>query len=516
MKKGTRIGEFPWHPILLGFFFVLSIYQTSSEHHPVSVVWAPLGVSLVLVSFGLILAGLLARSMRSGALICFSLLIALLLFPAFRSIGGGDWGMLAFSLLVAGQIGLIWRIGKVRRNSAGLTKALNVVTLCCLVSVLFSVGSSVMRTGEMKTDMAFVDRDVVLRPVSENSPDIIYILLDGYARNDVLLDLYGFDNSAFTERLKAAGFQVADQARANYCQTGLSMASALNADYFLLPAPLENSNDRMVLQQLIQNSRVPAWLNDAGYRLKMYESGYYLTSEINDAELVRTCDSDWNEFQHELIRKLTLWFPLNLRNQVMTVFGEATLMKQHRVRVRRAFAQLKEEPGSNSEPTFVFIHILAPHPPFLFAEKQLRSGSDLAYSLSDGNHLVDQFTEGQDEYRALYVSQLQWINQQVLGSLSSLRKSSGRPKIIILQSDHGAGSELDWDEIENSNPTERLGILNAVYSSEGGGAQLEPNLSPINTMRTILNQTVLEEPMPLLEEQSFLSSWQKPYRFFAQ
>lgn len=191
-------------------------------------------------------------------------------------------------------------------------------------------------------------------------------------------------------------------------------------------------------------------------------------------------------------------------------------MEQHRVRVRRAFEQLKEEPGSASEPTFVFIHILAPHPPFLFAEEKLREKSTLAYSLSDGNHLVDHLAEGKNEYRALYVSQLQWINQQVMDSLASLQTNGDRPKIIIIQSDHGAGSELNWDEIERSNPTERLGILNAVYFSEGYDVQLNPNLSPINTMRTLLNQTVLEEPMPLLREQSFLSSWSEPYRFLAQ
>lgn len=518
MKERASIGRFPWHPILLGFFFVLAIYQTSSEHQPIGVVWAPLGISLVLVSVGLILGGLLARSIRSGALICFSLLSSLLLFPAFRSIGGGDWGTLAFFLLFAGQVGVFWRIGKSRRNSVGLTSALNLVTLCCLASVVFSIVSagSGMRAKKMTPDRAFVEREVVLRPVSETSPDIIYIVLDGYARNDVLLDLYGFDNSAFTDRLKASGFYVSEQARANYCQTGLSMASALNADYFRLPDSQESSNDRSILQQLIQNSRVPAWLSDAGYRLKIYESGYYLTSGIQDAERIRTCSSNWNEFQHELVRKLTLWLPVQLRNDVMTVFGETTLMEQHRVRVRRAFEQLKEEPGSASEPTFVFIHILAPHPPFLFAEEKLREKSTLAYSLSDGNHLVDHLAEGKNEYRALYVSQLQWINQQVMDSLASLQTNGDRPKIIIIQSDHGAGSELNWDEIERSNPTERLGILNAVYFSEGYDVQLNPNLSPINTMRTLLNQTVLEEPMPLLREQSFLSSWSEPYRFLAQ
>src|SRR5207244_7041298 len=64
-----------------------------------------------------------------------------------------------------------------------------------------------------------------------NKPDIYYIILDGYGRQDVLKDLYGFDNSDFIQFLQSRGFYVADQARANYCSTVPSLASSLNRTY---------------------------------------------------------------------------------------------------------------------------------------------------------------------------------------------------------------------------------------------------------------------------------------------
>ena len=59
------------------------------------------------------------------------------------------------------------------------------------------------------------------------APAIYYIILDGYARSEVMRELFDFDNTAFLERLERKGFFVARGSNANYCQTPLSRLSSL-------------------------------------------------------------------------------------------------------------------------------------------------------------------------------------------------------------------------------------------------------------------------------------------------
>src|SRR5688572_12591582 len=62
-------------------------------------------------------------------------------------------------------------------------------------------------------------------------PDVYYLVLDGYGRQDVLQDYYDFDNSPFLNSLSSKGFYVASESRSNYAHTFLSLASSLNMDY---------------------------------------------------------------------------------------------------------------------------------------------------------------------------------------------------------------------------------------------------------------------------------------------
>ena len=47
------------------------------------------------------------------------------------------------------------------------------------------------------------------RPAPARRPDIYYIILDGYARSDVMKSFFDFDNTPFLQRLERAGFYVA-------------------------------------------------------------------------------------------------------------------------------------------------------------------------------------------------------------------------------------------------------------------------------------------------------------------
>ena len=54
-------------------------------------------------------------------------------------------------------------------------------------------------------------RDSGLRVDTGIRPNIAHIVLDAYSRQDVLADLYQFDNTPFLDRLRGLGFAVADK-----------------------------------------------------------------------------------------------------------------------------------------------------------------------------------------------------------------------------------------------------------------------------------------------------------------
>ena len=70
---------------------------------------------------------------------------------------------------------------------------------------------------------------VVLR--NNSLPDVYFIVLDGYARADVLQNDLNLDNSPFLDALRKRQFYVADCSMSNYAQTEQSFASSLNMMY---------------------------------------------------------------------------------------------------------------------------------------------------------------------------------------------------------------------------------------------------------------------------------------------
>ena len=63
------------------------------------------------------------------------------------------------------------------------------------------------------------------------SPDIYVIVLDDYARQDVLLNIYGEENSEFIDGPEKRGFYVASDSHSNSSMTAYTMASFWNFEH---------------------------------------------------------------------------------------------------------------------------------------------------------------------------------------------------------------------------------------------------------------------------------------------
>ena len=106
-------------------------------------------------------------------------------------------------------------------------------------------------------------------------PNIFFIILDGYARADVLSEIYQFDNTDFLNSLTDKGFFVANQARANYSQTSLTLASSLNMKYLddlVAGEAFIEANDTLPLAKMINQSLVGRFLKQRGYKTVAFSS----------------------------------------------------------------------------------------------------------------------------------------------------------------------------------------------------------------------------------------------------
>jgi len=329
-------------------------------------------------------------------------------------------------------------------------------------------------------------------------PDIYYVILDGYGRADVLEEVYHHDNSGFLDDLAQRGFFVASKSRSNYCQSLLSLASSLNLTYLddLASQAGVESDNRRPLIRMVRDSQVVRFLKQYGYRFVTFASGYTGT-EIREADIYVTPRWTLSDFQNVLI--LTTPVPMMLRGWQYDV---------HRDRISYTFEHVASVTEMAS-PNFILVHIVAPHPPFVFDEKGGAIHPNRIFTLGDGNHYTGW--SSREEYVASYRGQLIYVNRKIEEMVDAIISNSPEPPVIILQADHGPGSMLDWRDPDKTNFKERMSIFNAYYLP-GGNEQLYEEITPVNTFRVILNK-YFGTDLELLADRSYFSTWTRPYQF---
>ncbi|MBT4002001.1 MAG: hypothetical protein HOF10_01675 [Chloroflexi bacterium] len=84
-----------------------------------------------------------------------------------------------------------------------------------------------------------------------SQPDVYYIILDGYSREDYLNEVLSYDNRPFLNELEGYGFYIANCSQANYSLTRYSLASSLNMEYVQSFYDISSApNDRAVVEDI--------------------------------------------------------------------------------------------------------------------------------------------------------------------------------------------------------------------------------------------------------------------------
>jgi hypothetical protein len=331
-------------------------------------------------------------------------------------------------------------------------------------------------------------------------PDIYYIILDGYGRQDILKEVYSVDNSDFLSTLRSKGFYIATASNSNYIQTFLSIASSLEMTYVqdmrLRDQPISR---RKQLYEITSNSEVRRLLAESGYRMVAFQNSYSLS--ITNADIYY--DNVPVRPFYSLVINATM---------LRMVVGEKLIGQSydlHRDTIFFTLDTLKTIPQKNGN-YFVFAHILLPHPPFVFTDDCKIAEVDELFTLKDGSDYIA--FHSQQQYIDGYGKQVHCVNRLIIDAVSQILKTSKTPPIIVIQGDHGPGLYLDWESFENSNVCERFGILNAYYFPDQNYDELYPSVSPVNSFRVILNQ-YFDANYSLLSDHHYYSTWNQPVQF---
>jgi hypothetical protein len=338
-------------------------------------------------------------------------------------------------------------------------------------------------------------------PARADLPDVYYIILDAYARADSLRAFYSFDNTPFLRALERRGFYIASRSRSNYDETPLSLASSLNMEYLgesvrsVALAP----NDTEPLRRMIDRNRVAAELRKLGYHYVYIGTGASQTRN-ETADLRLDGDAKVTGFEGEALGISALGATGQVR---------ASQHEQHRGYIRAAFQHL-EEIAKAPYPKFVLAHILAPHPPFVFAADGAAVNDDRTFSYDDGSMLLGSITR--DQYREGYTAQLAYINRRTVAAVDAILRLSKRRPIIVIQGDHGSRMGMDWESQARTDLREPFSILNAYLVPAQVRRGLYPSITPVNSFRLILSRAFGKSYAPL-SDRSFYSTASRPYDF---
>jgi len=386
------------------------------------------------------------------------------------------------------------------RRLAWLTPFLNLLFLAALAAPLYTILSQELPVRAAGKPVASPPR-----PVSEESsldcsksPDIYYIILDGYARSDVLAERFGLDNQPFLDDLEEKGFFVAGESHSNYMQTIYSISSSLNFSF--IDPPGGSQRDAVYFKDLIAHNALLEKLRACGYRFVINESGFYHTDDLAP-DVVLSPWSTLTGFEGLLLSGS----PYEVVGFYLNLDAPPQSYAAHRKRVTDTFTALQEAyrlPG----PKLVYAHIISPHPPFVFGEAGWVIQPAYPYSMYDG----DDYKGSLEEYLGGYPGQVRFVNRQVQQVVDSLLANSETPPVIILQADHGPGSGLDWSSPYNTCLWERTSILNAYFLPGIDPAVLYPAITPVNTFRVVLNEYFGTDLHLLPDENTYFTSHRMP------
>jgi len=496
LKK--KFQSFPWYSILFAVYPVLASLGHNIGQVEYGVAYRALLASILIsVSSVLILYLLLHDWGKAGILTVLWFVAFFVYGNVFELVNGLEvtgvitrrhtYFMVVWSVLF---LGLAWLTLKGSWQTA-LFPFLNTMSVVLVVFPLYQLVT--YQYGISKRTQIIPPEISVPVQSTETSPDIYFIILDMYGRNDVLAKEFGYDDGFFLQQLKDMGFYVASCSQSNYHSTAYSLSATLNANYLnALSARFTPENkDITLMWHLIQNSAVETVLRQHDYKIVAFETGYEWT-EWEDADYFYSLRST----------KINSFEELLLRNSFPAVFSQKGYLSEYLLTADQRRHDLAlyvldelENVSLLPGPKFVFVHLAIPHPPFVVGPN-----GELEVIPPHYENNADYYLK--DEYKIGYRNQLAFLDMRMPQVFETILENSVRPPVIIVQGDHGP---------RFVKTDKQLDILSAYYFPEPR-PELYASITPVNNFRIIFN-TYFGASLPYLPDRSYASNLDKPYDF---
>ena len=465
----TRRVPFALYPAAILVVFVLHLWAASGVSP-----FAATRALAVSVAIGLGLSALGAVVMRDrhrGGI--FALLLVLLL------LAGGRPAALPIALIPMALL-LVDRYGPAHRSLdwpwiGRIASRLTAVFALAVVLETVQLG----RVGDLVASLG-AETPLAANAAGQppaNAPDVYVILLDGYARADVLEDLFDYDDSPFLDGLRTDGFEVATQSHSNYLVTNLSVSSFLNyrqlADIPALQPLIRDpgATEGPAVHRAISKAAILDDFRKLGYQTVGVSSGF-------EQPAVRGADTfvdegQLNEFEIQLMRASVI-------TPIVTAVAPDAYSGNQRERIESVFRTVEGlAAGTSARPRFVFAHVPSPHGPWV----DQADGSPRVVTSLETWYFDTPETTGLTRQEVIdgYVGQVAYLGKRTREAVESIIRTSARTPVILVISDHG--SSLD---VTAANPEQRLRNLFAAYTP-GHEALFADDLTLIGVMPTLFD-----------------------------
>jgi hypothetical protein len=352
----------------------------------------------------------------------------------------------------------IYLIIKKKKIEAETILSLNIISIILILIPLFQISQFQINRFLLKRERE-KERTQLAQINDAQLPDIYYIILDGYPRDDILASTFNYDNREFIYWLESQGFYVALCSQSNYSYTAPSIASTLNLTYLgseKNPTKISYSEDE--LNAMLQQSLVQETVTELGYTTVTFETEYdwlkwhnpdVLFALETDISLKSIFFSQINPF--EILLLDTSFASVILDRVDLDVQLKESIRQTHQAEIVYTLETLLQIPKAIKSPKFVYAHIVSPHPPFIFG--------------AGGELLVNEPANSLNAYR----------------------------------------EKFDVDS------REKLAILNAYYLPNfKNNSDLYPEISPVNSFRLIFNHYFLTD-YEILDDRSIYGG-ESPYQ----
>ena len=362
------------------------------------------------------------------------------------------------------------------------SKLVRYVNLLVFIFCLVELGKGVSNYKHQKA-IPFKTGDIQFSDLPDaNYPDVFVLQLDEYAGLNTLEKTFGANNQKFVDDLKTRAFQVAKNPNSNYNGTPFSVLSLLNMNYLQDLSRTEIASAIAYSKSVaaIGNNKLMAFFRDNGYAVSNHS--------FFDIEQTVSLDYLFLPVKERLILDKTLGSVLvndllcsiNSNSNSFHLFINdfpAKIDRYNQEVIKRSHQTIQNE----KRPLFMYMHLMAPHGPFLRDGSGHLKNIGKAYSELNKGFKISSYLE--------YLAYCNTVSLRMVDSIKAHNPNS----IIILLSDHGLRNLKQGDR-KNAEFNNFL----AVYSPSKQGFKISDSLCTVNVFRLLLNE-YFDQKLPLLE-----------------